>query len=106
MKKNFEILFLILIFILAFTLLIYQIFLKKNQKIENLSQNEVNSIIENSPASNLKWEEITQNTPWTARDSHAVIVFKNKIWLMGGVEGKEVDNQNPVYGKTPHASDI
>ena len=39
MKKNFEILFLILIFILVFTLLIYQIFLKKNQKIENLSQN-------------------------------------------------------------------
>jgi len=40
MKKIFEILF--LIFILAFTLLIYQIFLKKNQKIENLSQNEIN----------------------------------------------------------------
>jgi len=37
MKKIFEIL--ILIFILVFTLLIYQIFLKKNQKIENLSQN-------------------------------------------------------------------
>jgi hypothetical protein len=58
MEKNFKILFLILIFILVFTLLIYQIFLKKNQKIENLSQNKINSIIENSPAFNLNGKKL------------------------------------------------
>jgi leucine-zipper-like transcriptional regulator 1 len=35
----------------------------------------------------LAWQEATSSAIWPARDSHAVVVFKNKIWLTGGLNG-------------------
>ena len=43
---------------------------------------------EKSPSSgpaSLKWQEVLPNAPWSGRDAHSTIVFKDKIWLMGGM---------------------
>lgn len=56
----------------------------------------------------MDWEEIKTRSSWPARDSHAVVVFQNKIWLMGGVNGENFKNEkgNILYWKAPHYSDI
>ena len=52
----------------------------------------------------LDWEKITNNAPWGKRDSHATIVFQNKLWLFGGLSsGKDFKG---AYGDLPHKSDI
>jgi dihydrofolate reductase len=33
------------------------------------------------------WEQITNNAPFSTRQEHQVIIFKNKIWLIGGYSG-------------------
>jgi len=54
---------------------------------------------------NLSWEEIIPGQPvWERRDAHSTVVFKDKIWLFGGVTGP--DTKNPVYEKMPHQSDL
>jgi len=40
---------------------------------------------------NLKWELVTAQAPFAKRDAHNVIVFKDKIWLLGGVGGTAPD---------------
>ncbi len=52
----------------------------------------------------LNWQEITDSIPWSKRDAHASLVFQDKIWIFGGVEGTE--NFDGNYGKLPHKSDI
>jgi len=68
---------------------------------------------EKSPSSgpaSLKWQEVLPNAPWSGRDAHSTIVFKDKIWLFGGVEGGSTEHQfskkSPAYGEVPHKSDI
>lgn len=55
------------------------------------------------PAS-LNWEEATPNAPWSKRDAHSSVVFKGKMWLLGGVEGKEDFNNR--YWELPHKNDV
>jgi leucine-zipper-like transcriptional regulator 1 len=59
------------------------------------------------PAS-LTWQEATSDAPWTKRDSHAVVVFKNKMWLMGGLNGNaNVLAPNAVeYWNSPYFKDV
>ena len=33
------------------------------------------------------WESATLSAPWAKRDAHTVSVFKDKMWLIGGVGG-------------------
>jgi hypothetical protein len=56
----------------------------------------------------LNWEQALSAAPWEGRDSHAVVVFKNKIWLMGGVDGTKrlISPGNVDYGNAPHFSDV
>ncbi len=56
----------------------------------------------------LEWEQVSNKIPWQARDSHAVAVFKNKLWLMAGLDGTGfVEKPGQVeYEKTPHFSDV
>ena len=57
--------------------------------------------------SSLTWIEATSSAPWTTRDAHASIVFNNKIWLMGGLNGNPVTKNKYVeYWNAPYFNDI
>jgi hypothetical protein len=58
--------------------------------------------------SSLYWEEATSSVPWLARDSHALTVFQNKLWLMGGLNANDyiLSPNNVEYWKAPHFSDV
>lgn len=61
------------------------------------------------PAS-LSWQEVQKESLWQARDSHAAVSYKGKIWLMGGVDANgQVISTNPGkvdYGKAKYFSDV
>lgn len=61
----------------------------------------------NIDAATLAFEQMPQ-APWEGRDSGAAVVFKDKIWFMGGVDGTSrfVGPGNVDYGNAPHFSDI
>lgn len=56
----------------------------------------------------LSWQEVTTTVPWSPRDSHTVVVYKDKLWLMGGLNGNGFVEKSGLvrYGETPHFSDI
>lgn len=56
----------------------------------------------------LTWQEVTTTAAWFPRDSHAAVVYKDKIWLMGGLNGNDyvISPGTVEYGKAPHFSDI
>jgi len=37
----------------------------------------------------LNWEKVSSAIPWEARDSQAVVVSEDKIWLTGGMQFEE-----------------
>jgi len=75
--------------------------LEHNWEIEEMRKKELtlffNSIL-------LNWEKIISNAPWGTRDAHASIVFQNKIWLFGGLDGGK--NFDGIYAKLPHKNDV
>jgi leucine-zipper-like transcriptional regulator 1 len=78
--------------------------------IKNLSQKafiEVEKKDAFDPSS-LIFKEATSSAPWPKRDSHVAVVFKDKIWLMGGLNGNGfVIKKGAVeYWKAPHLSDV
>jgi hypothetical protein len=56
----------------------------------------------------LSWEKVTTPIPWQPRDSHGVLVFKDKLWLIGGLNGNGFVEKPGVvrYSQAPHFSDI
>lgn len=60
-----------------------------------------------NPAS-LSWEQVFLIIPWEPRDSHAVVIFKSKMWLMGGLNanGLVLKPDLVQYEKAPHFSDV
>ncbi|MCX6721237.1 MAG: serine hydrolase, partial [Candidatus Staskawiczbacteria bacterium] len=59
-------------------------------------------------ASSLDWKEAVKSAPWEARDSGAVVVYNNKIWLMGGLDANgHMSKPGFVdYNASPHFSDV
>ena len=56
----------------------------------------------------LDWKELDIESPFSDRDSHASVVFDNKMWIMGGLNAngfQRADGSTP-YWKVPHYSDI
>ncbi len=51
-----------------------------------------------------EWKKVVSSAPWSTRDSHGSVVFKDKIWLFGGIDGGK--NFDGNYGNLPHKSDI
>ena len=96
----------ILIFVLSVVILGVGVFFifKKEKKTEFFPQNQNEENSGSSPA-NLKWEKIVENASWSGRDAFGAEVFKNKIWLLGGVEGGK-KKPPPAYEDIPHKSDI
>ncbi len=61
---------------------------------------------------NLTWEEAVSSAPWEERDSHTVVVYNNKIWLMGGLNANghmaslgDVDYNSATYPGDVWSSD-
>src|SRR3989344_4892839 len=55
----------------------------------------------------LSWMEVTSSAPWITRDAPGAIVFHDKMFLMGGINGNPVaDNTYVEYWRAPHFNDI
>lgn len=56
----------------------------------------------------LTWQKVITTIPWSPRDSHGVVVYNNKLWLMGGLNGNNFVERPEVvkYEKAPHFSDV
>lgn len=105
-----------LIIIIAFSAAVFVYYKKMNNRnttalIDNNQKNitETPSAIlpEINPAS-LNWEQALSSAPWEGRDSQAVVVYKDKIWLIGGLDGTKrlVSPGNIDYGNALHFSDV
>jgi len=46
-----------------------------------------------SSSDGAKWTRVTPNAGWRPRTGHAVVVFNDKIWVLGG---KYVDSKNHI----------
>ena len=59
------------------------------------------------PAS-LDWEQVLSPIPWEERDSHAIIIFRDKMWLMGGLDANGLVAKPGLveYEKAQHFSDV
>lgn len=73
---------------------------------ENISQDDKSNLLFD-PAL-LSWSEVAKSAPWEARDSHTVVVYKDKIWLMGGLDANSHLSQPGFadYNNSPHFSDV
>ena len=40
----------------------------------------------------MTWTQATANAKWSRRDGHTSVVFDNKIWVLGGYDGKYYRN--------------
>jgi hypothetical protein len=107
----------LLFFIILITISIIFLFYFNNNKKENIIINKTSVQVPASPEFNpnsLNWVEATPSAPWEKRDSHGVIVYKNKIWLMGGVDanghvitlGTETTTGNVDYGGATYLNDV
>lgn len=56
----------------------------------------------------LWWQKVeSAGSLWSARDAHAVFVFKDKLWLAGGIDGTVISEGSYIpYWKAPHFNDI
>jgi hypothetical protein len=84
---------------------IYFLFFNKEAKKVNIEEKNIVSIFD--PAL-LSWQEVTKSAVWQPRDSHAVVVYQDKIWLMGGLNGNDyvISPGTVEYNKAPHFSDV
>jgi D-alanyl-D-alanine carboxypeptidase len=82
--------------------------IREMQKLIDWINTENNSIQSSFNPDFLVFEKITSQAPWQERDSQAALVFKNKIWLMGGLNGNGyvVKPGLVKYEQAPHFSDI
>jgi len=88
-----------------------QIFSDDKNNLTQKNQQPI-EIKENFNAGSLIWEEATSSADWVDRDSHAAVVFKDKIWLMGGLNANAnvlapnaVEYWNSIYFKDIWVSD-
>src|SRR3989344_2514539 len=96
---------LLIIFFLGILLIVY------NQNKNISAREQIENTRDFKPLlnpSSLNWEKMSSSAPWEGRDSQAVVVYKNKIWLMGGVNGSTrlISPGNVDYGNAPHFNDV
>lgn len=55
----------------------------------------------------LQWLRATSTVPWQARDAHALVAFRDKLWLLGGLNGDGfVRGKGVEYWKAPHFAEV
>lgn len=108
MKKAI-IVIVVIILIAAVVLFGFLFFKKSTIEFSNSANKENLNNLSNTTGFNLnnvKWEEIKpEGNYWSGRDSQAVVIFKNKLWLSGGVQGGKV-TPPPIYETIVHPSDL
>jgi N-acetylneuraminic acid mutarotase len=84
---------------------IYFFFFNKEAKKIQSKEKDIAQVFD--PAL-LTWQEVTKSAPWLPRDSHAVVVYQDKMWLMGGLNGNGYVIRPGIvrYGEAPHFSDV
>lgn len=57
---------------------------------------------------NLRWANVLDEAPWVSRDAGETFLFRDKMWLMGGLSGNNrAGPDNRVrYHEVPHFNDI
>ncbi len=111
--RNYKIIS-ILVAVVALAGLIYAVRIKPNfletygkraeaQKNKNQPQTPPTD-----PFKSLQWTLATSTAPWGERDAHSVSVFKDYLYLIGGLQGnKAVAKGGTIeYWNAPHMSDI
>ncbi len=65
-------------------------------------------LTENEKLQNLHWVSATTSAPWGDRDAESVVVFKDQLYLIGGLMGNKAVNRKGTieYWNAPHMSDI
>lgn len=60
------------------------------------------------PLQKMQWILATSTAAWGTRDAHSIVTFKDKMFLIGGVNGNAVVDPNGMvrYWDAPHKSDI
>lgn len=60
------------------------------------------------PLQKMNWVLATSTAAWGTRDAHSVVTFKDKMYLIGGINGNAVVDPNGMvrYWDAPHMSDI
>ena len=95
---------------LALMLVLFFIFNRQNsQKISSVTeQKQQTEMMTEIKSKNLYWREVLSSAPWEARDSAASVVFQNKIWIMGGLNGNKNTDANHLvkYWEAPYFNDI
>jgi leucine-zipper-like transcriptional regulator 1 len=56
----------------------------------------------------VEWIKATTTIPWSERDAHSVVAFKDSLFLIGGLEGNNAVAKNGTveYWNAPHLADI
>ena len=58
-----------------------------------------------SSTDGLAWEQATDNAPWTPRIAAGAVVFKDKMWILGGTEDYYFGDDNSLTNDVWHSSD-
>lgn len=112
MKTIIKYLLFIIIVAVAFAAAV--IFYGKTEKIDSAALSSA-QILKTAPVpqpafnpDSLSWKQAVVSAPWEGRDSQAVVVYKDKIWLMGGLDANKhvISPGNVDYGNAPHFSDV
>ncbi len=45
----------------------------------------------------LNWELANANPPWPERQGHSLVVFHDKLWIIGRLNDAEVDGANDIW---------
>ncbi len=53
------------------------------------------------------WERAASSTPWSPRDAHAWYVWDDTLWMLGGLNGNPIaQNDSVEYWNAPHFAEI
>lgn len=65
-------------------------------------------IVSKDPMTKMHWVLATSTAPWGTRDAHSIVTFKDKMYLIGGIDGNAAVESNGTvkYWEAPHKSDI
>jgi len=110
MSKKFSLILILLIVAITTSGLFFVYYKKINNKQADTTNgtSDQDKLFLSLDPSSLGWVQEALTAPWQGRDSHAVVVYKNKIWLMGGLDGTKrlISPGNVDYGNAEHFSDV
>jgi D-alanyl-D-alanine carboxypeptidase len=105
-EKFFAVFTVILLFIFAAGILGY---ISLNNKKQNDELREKVQALQNPEFifSNLSFISYATSTMWAKRDSHATFVFKEKLFVLGGLDASgTIENGEPNYDKAKYYNDV